>query len=370
MAPISRRVLGRPELAVGREAHVIELDLVEAAPDRLPSDGDVVGPDLLAEGIDPGQSLVVDPRLAGARVDDREVGPGVGQDVVLERHDAGDRVDATRLEVGHHRVELAQRGRPLGADGQRRLDLRRVDDPPAVALDVDDHGVQLGAGGEVEDAAADAAVAEAEVRQVGRLDRLRLQHGLDGAAGRRDPELLEPRRLHQEGGVERDLLDLEGAVGVGPHLGAAHDHRRAGQRHALVVEDAPGHRGRWPGDLGRGLGRLPGPALRWRNARLQPGPGRLGRRRQGPGDHRRRPGRSAGLGDRRQGRDAGRWLCPGRQDGADRPAHRRGPRCRRRQHGIPRHDGYGKKEHGVAAVEEIASRRGLRQGVEHSLFRQ
>ena len=143
---------GRRQLAVGREAHVVELDLVEAPPDRFLAEGDVVGPHLFAERVHPGQLLVVDPGLAGPGVDDRQVRPGVGQDVVLEGHDAGDRVDAAGLEIGHQPVEVAQRGRALGADGQRLRHLGLVEDPAAVALDVDDHRVQLGAGGEVQHA--------------------------------------------------------------------------------------------------------------------------------------------------------------------------------------------------------------------------
>ena len=52
-------------------------------------------------------------------------------------------------------VEVLERAGPLGADRQRLGHLGLVDDPAPVALDVDDDGVQLGARGQVEHAAAD-----------------------------------------------------------------------------------------------------------------------------------------------------------------------------------------------------------------------
>ena len=242
-------VLGGAQPAVGGEPHVVELDLVEAARDRFLAERDVVGPDLLAEGVHPRQLLVVDPGLARAGVDDGQVGARVGQDVVLHRHDPGDRVDAAGLEVGHHPVEVPQRRRALGARGQRLLDLGLVDDPAAVALDVDDHRVELGTGREVQHASADAAVAEAEVGEIGGLDRLRLQHDLDGTAGGRHQDLLEARQLHEQHRLRRHLFELEHAVGVGANLDPANHDRRAGHRLAIVVEHLPRHRGRRPREL-------------------------------------------------------------------------------------------------------------------------
>src|SRR5207302_5270329 len=100
-------------LAVGREPYVVELYLVETVADRFLRDRDVVGPHLFPERIDPGEVLAVDPGLARAPVGDRQVGPAGGEDVVLERDDARDRVDAARLQVDHQAVEVAHRGRPL-----------------------------------------------------------------------------------------------------------------------------------------------------------------------------------------------------------------------------------------------------------------
>ena len=121
-AAVHLRVGGGGQPAVGREAHVVELHLVEALGDRFPGDRDEVVPDLLAKRIDPGELLVVDPGLAGARVDDREIRSMVGQDVVLEGDDARDGVDAALAERPEHAVEVldddrARARRPSSAAG-------------------------------------------------------------------------------------------------------------------------------------------------------------------------------------------------------------------------------------------------------------
>src|SRR5207245_9954737 len=108
-------VTGGAKLAVGREPDVVKLDLVETVPGRLLRDRDVVGPDLFPERVDPGEVLAVDPGLARAPVDDRQVGPAGGEDVVLERDDAGDVGFAARRGVRHESVYVAAGGVTLGA---------------------------------------------------------------------------------------------------------------------------------------------------------------------------------------------------------------------------------------------------------------
>src|SRR5262249_21444178 len=139
---VGPRVPGRRQAAVGGAADVVELDLVEALAGGFLGDGDVVGPHFFAERIDPGELLVVDPRLARARVRDGELGAVIGEHVVLERDDASDRVYAASLEVGDEAGEVLHVDRTL-TRRPPRLDLRSIRNPPAVALDVDHDGVEL-----------------------------------------------------------------------------------------------------------------------------------------------------------------------------------------------------------------------------------
>src|SRR5262249_27580892 len=252
------RVLRGAQLAVGREADIVELDLVEPLAGRFLRDGDVVAPDLLAERVDPGELLVVDPGPAGARVDDGEVGPAVGENVVFEGHDAADGVDAARFQIGHEAVEVLEGAGALGADRQRQRHLGTVDDPAAVALHVDHDRVQFGPSGQVEDAAADAPVTDAEIRQVRRLDDLRLHDQLDCVAGRRQLHLREAGLLHHHGCVARMTLDGEPSFGVRQVLDATDDDRYALERAVVGVKDLTSDRFR-PGDARRLGGTLDRP---------------------------------------------------------------------------------------------------------------
>ena len=386
-------VLRRLKLAVGREAHVVELHLVEAAVDRFLRDGDVVGPHLLAEGVDPRQILAVDPRLACARIEDGEVRSRGGQDVVLERHDAGDRVDAARLEVGHHGVEVTQRRRPLRPRRQRLLDAGRIDDPAAIALDVDDDGVQLGAIDQVEDAAADAAVAEAEVGEVRGLDHLRPHDDLERA--------LEDGRLHDDLGVARALDDQravhrrrqrERAILAEARLDAAGDDRNARQRLAVLVLHLAADRAR--PRAARALGRR---RLR-RGTHIRSGTGGFRPRVRHQARHFDRPtqlgaGRSRreGLGPRRPRGDRVRlerdvrrrldgrrdWHARGRIDalGGDR-ADEAGRRLRDERQAEPvggeqavgAQNGDPKESHHIAAIEDSTACCGTGGCFEHSLL--
>src|SRR5439155_25666562 len=89
---------GGPDRAVAREAHVVELDLVEAGARRSLGDPDDVLPDLLAVGVRPAEARVVDPDGTVA-VLDREIRPGGGQHRVLVDHDPPDQVDAGRMRL-------------------------------------------------------------------------------------------------------------------------------------------------------------------------------------------------------------------------------------------------------------------------------
>src|SRR5205823_13171578 len=147
-----------------------------------------------------------------------------------------ERVDAARLEIGHQSVEVAERGGALGAGLERLLDLRGVEDPAAIALDVDDHRVQFGALGQREDAGADPAVADAEVSEVRGFHGPRLEDDLDRAALRRDRDLLVTGQLDEERLRGRHALQAEGALEVGPVFDTSRDHRGALDRLTLGVE--------------------------------------------------------------------------------------------------------------------------------------
>src|SRR4029450_10188933 len=99
--------------------------------------------------------------------DNGEVGSGGGADVVLEGHDPGDGVDALRLPAGELLVEGLDDDRPLGARGGRGLNRGAIGDQPAIALDVDDYRVELGARHQVEHPLAGTAIGHTAVGGVG-----------------------------------------------------------------------------------------------------------------------------------------------------------------------------------------------------------
>ena len=112
----------------------------------------------------------------------------MGQDIVLEHDDAGDRVDALRLHCGDLRVNVLDDDRPQRARLQRGGHLGPVGDQPPVALDVDDHGVELGALHQLEHALADGPVGDAVVGEIGGPDGLRTKP--DGGLRAREGKLL------------------------------------------------------------------------------------------------------------------------------------------------------------------------------------
>ena len=164
------------------------MHLVEALADRFLRDRDVVVPDLFPERVHPRQLFVVHPGLARTRVDDGEVGPRRGQHVVLEGHDARDRVHVARFQLGEERVEFLVDGGPVGG-GDRERYLGLVEEPPAITLDVDDDGVELGFLEQIEHARADRPIEDAVVGEVGGLDGLRLQHDLERLVSGREGRL-------------------------------------------------------------------------------------------------------------------------------------------------------------------------------------
>ena len=212
-----------------------------------------------------------------------------------------------------HAVEvLAACAGPWAPAAERQLDLGPVEDPAAVALDVDDDGVQLGAGDEVEHAGADPPVAHAVVGEVGGLDRLRLERHVQGRMRGSDRHPLVAGGLDDERRVRRHRAEREGSVGVRPGLLAVDDDRRARERSALGVSYAAAD------------ARRPSLESRRRGCRS----GNRGSGRRGRGRRTRRQARRLND-DRRDRLGSGRGACPDgrsedpvRGEGDDRDANR------------------------------------------------
>ena len=116
----SRR--GATDVPVGREADVVEHDLVEAGPRCRSCDVDVVLPDALVVRVRPPETGRIPPdRPVGAM--DGEIGSRTREHGILERDDAPDEVDPTRV---HPTCNLA-RGVVVahGAGGSRQRNRRR-----------------------------------------------------------------------------------------------------------------------------------------------------------------------------------------------------------------------------------------------------
>ena len=127
------------EVAVAREADVVELDLVEAELGRLDGDVDVVLPDPLVVGIRPAEAAVVQPGRAVCPPD-RQGGIAGGQERILEGDDAADQVEASRVDLRHGLLGVVV---PLGgADPPRERDGRRKADVAVLVLDVELDRVQ------------------------------------------------------------------------------------------------------------------------------------------------------------------------------------------------------------------------------------
>src|SRR5437762_11565528 len=86
------------EVAVAREADVVELDLVEAELCRLLGDVDVVLPDALVVGVRPAETGAVEPPRA-VGTPDRELGNAGRQGRILERDDSADEVEPGGMDL-------------------------------------------------------------------------------------------------------------------------------------------------------------------------------------------------------------------------------------------------------------------------------
>src|SRR5437762_5688022 len=96
---IVNAVIGR---RIGRETNVVELDLIEAALNRLASQSRVVLPCCRLERIDPGQALAVDPHAARPAILDSDVQASLrsiaGKHVVLEDDNTPNHVGTTLMQ--------------------------------------------------------------------------------------------------------------------------------------------------------------------------------------------------------------------------------------------------------------------------------
>src|SRR5918999_267149 len=119
--PLAALEDGVREVAVGGEAHVVEHDLVEARPDGRLGDVQVVLPDALVVRIAPAEAGAGRPDVACGRMD-REAGPPLGEEGILEDDDSSDQVEAALPDVAHHParvVVVVRRADPLcQADGR------------------------------------------------------------------------------------------------------------------------------------------------------------------------------------------------------------------------------------------------------------
>ena len=130
--------LGDADVAVGGEADVVVLNLIEAHPRRLDRQRNVVIPHRLVVRVDPPHLLRVAPDLPGVGVDHRPLRVGLRQQVVLADRDAGDGVDAAILEPLEKRGRVLDHRLAVGADLLRSRHLRGEGELAAVPLEVHD----------------------------------------------------------------------------------------------------------------------------------------------------------------------------------------------------------------------------------------
>ena len=128
------RVADLREVAVAREAHVVELDLVEAELRRLGGDVDVVLPDALVVGVRPPEPGAVEPARA-VRAADRQLGRARREDGILEGDDAADQIEARGMDLGDGALGVVVGLR--GADLLRERNVDREADLAVLVLDVE-----------------------------------------------------------------------------------------------------------------------------------------------------------------------------------------------------------------------------------------
>jgi len=209
------------DVAVRREAHVVELDLVEAGLRRGDGDVDVVAPGGARVRVEPGEAAARLPHAA-VRMPDRELRVRDSRDRVLERDDAADQVDPgpVRLARGRAGVEVRPGGAVGARDPRRAADERDV---AALVLQVDLDGVQ-------------AVALQREVL----VELARERHQRPGDVHAAD--LLGQRRpegAHRRGGPHRGERDgrVPAAAGDEPH--EAEDRDRAERREDPERGQAP-----------------------------------------------------------------------------------------------------------------------------------
>ena len=129
------RVDGACDVAVGREANVVEHDLVEAGLGRRLGDRDAVVPDPTVVGVDPAEACARRPDAA-VRALDCQIRPPLRELRILEADDAADHVDAVPVGQRDERLRVVEGARR--ADGARERHIgRRESDLAALVLDVE-----------------------------------------------------------------------------------------------------------------------------------------------------------------------------------------------------------------------------------------
>jgi hypothetical protein len=127
------RIDDRVGVTVRREAHIVELDLVEARTRRDLGDRDVVVPDAAVVRVRPAEPRMVAPDRAAGRPD-REVRPALGEPRILEDDHASDQVDAPGVRRGRQLPWLVVRPRRAYLRRQRN---RRGDEADLAVLVLD-----------------------------------------------------------------------------------------------------------------------------------------------------------------------------------------------------------------------------------------
>src|SRR5262245_26031061 len=126
----------RAEIAVAGEAHVVELDLVEAGLRCGRGDTDVVAPGAPVIRIEPREARGIVPRRS-VRPLQRQVGPGGAQRWIGERDDAADEVDTGSVSRPNGRLRIVERSCGARLAGEARQGGRGERDGAVLVLDVE-----------------------------------------------------------------------------------------------------------------------------------------------------------------------------------------------------------------------------------------
>ena len=131
------------DLAVGREANIIELDLVESLLGSLHGQRDVVIPYLFVRWVSPAQPFPVPPEVTSFRIFHRPLWMGHSQQLVFENHNPGNGVNLAIGEPPHERGPVLDHHLFVGADLMGQLDLAGIHQKAAVPLDIHDDRVEF-----------------------------------------------------------------------------------------------------------------------------------------------------------------------------------------------------------------------------------